>query len=345
MFSILKKILNHLSHHPEAKTSGEKEVAEGGASEAGKSAEIQTRKIKTRNKPRKSGGGQKQKCTRTAQKKPPEVPEIRATRKQKSGSLPKKPSPKKSHKVVNRHGIPVLKRDADVSKYFQEDEKPPEPVRRPEITPQPGKKRRSEPPRKSPEKRPAHARNKNGIRVFRGDADFSEMFRDPRGPLPDMPPKAGGKTETPPDEENFASLLDAHMAGKSREAILEAKRDTLPPGKPPTRRQKVRNYPPPQEELDLHGFTSQEAVEKTEIFIRKARHKGKRTVLIIVGKGIHSEGRAVLPDVVENTVAELRKKNMVLTSEWEKGVKRKSGALIVYLKIPETSENNTFRQP
>jgi hypothetical protein len=54
-------------------------------------------------------------------------------------------------------------------------------------------------------------------------------------------------------------------------------------------------------------------------------------VLIIVGKGLHSEGRAVLPDVVAAELARLRQEKQVLAHRWERGAKRKSGAIIVYL--------------
>lgn len=68
-----------------------------------------------------------------------------------------------------------------------------------------------------------------------------------------------------------------------------------------------------------------------ENFILTARGKGLRTLRVITGKGLHSEGQAVLPHAVEVKVMDLQKKGMVLRYFWEKGVKEKSGALIVYL--------------
>jgi len=53
---------------------------------------------------------------------------------------------------------------------------------------------------------------------------------------------------------------------------------------------------------------------------------------IIVGKGIHSLSKAVLPDVVEKKIVELKKEDIVMTFLWEKHRKLKSGAIIVYLK-------------
>ena len=51
--------------------------------------------------------------------------------------------------------------------------------------------------------------------------------------------------------------------------------------------------------LDLHGMTAREAADAVVSFIRTERRRGTRTVLIIHGKGLHSEdGRGVLADEV-----------------------------------------------
>jgi DNA-nicking Smr family endonuclease len=87
-------------------------------------------------------------------------------------------------------------------------------------------------------------------------------------------------------------------------------------------------------ELDLHGATAPDAEKRTESFIENARREKIRTVRIIVGKGLHSEGKAKLPDVVEKKIIRLKRKNWLLGFEWEKKDKRKSGAMIVYL-VPQ----------
>ena len=71
--------------------------------------------------------------------------------------------------------------------------------------------------------------------------------------------------------------------------------------------------------------------ERAATFIRTAQTDGLYTLRIIVGKGLHSESGAVLPDVIEDLLLELKREGTVLTYRWEKGVKRKSGAVIVYL--------------
>ncbi|MBN2051066.1 MAG: Smr/MutS family protein [Spirochaetales bacterium] len=53
-----------------------------------------------------------------------------------------------------------------------------------------------------------------------------------------------------------------------------------------------------QAELDLHGYTAENAVKEVEVFLEKAFRDGLLKVLIIYGKGYHSEGKAVLSGVV-----------------------------------------------
>ena len=94
----------------------------------------------------------------------------------------------------------------------------------------------------------------------------------------------------------------------------------------------VRKYPPPQETLDLHGCTALEAEEMSRRFIKEANQRSLKTVRIITGKGLHSPGgKAVLPDAIEQLVVILKKEGVVASFAWEKKVKSKSGALLVYL--------------
>jgi DNA-nicking Smr family endonuclease len=54
----------------------------------------------------------------------------------------------------------------------------------------------------------------------------------------------------------------------------------------------------PQAQLDLHGLTTAEAVEVLERFLLDARARGLGKVLIIHGKGNHSQGQPVLQAAV-----------------------------------------------
>jgi DNA-nicking Smr family endonuclease len=49
-----------------------------------------------------------------------------------------------------------------------------------------------------------------------------------------------------------------------------------------------RGHLPVDSHLDLHGMTAREAQENLEGFLRAARSRGERCVLIIHGKGLHS---------------------------------------------------------
>ncbi len=97
-------------------------------------------------------------------------------------------------------------------------------------------------------------------------------------------------------------------------------------------KKRIKRYPSPEAELDLHGFTALGAGIKTRSFVLNCKHQGYFTLRLIVGKGLHSDLGPVLPDVVEDLLQALKKDNIVLAYEWEQRSKFKSGAVIVYLK-------------
>lgn len=132
-------------------------------------------------------------------------------------------------------------------------------------------------------------------------------------------------------DKKFHDLLSKNLEGKSKNALLREKKEKTEKPMPVPVEQRIKRYPGPQEDLDLHGFTAIEADRKTDIFIRSARRRGLFTVKIIVGKGTHSQGRAVLPDVVEDRLAALKNEKEILTFRWEKRLKTQSGSVIAYL--------------
>jgi len=90
----------------------------------------------------------------------------------------------------------------------------------------------------------------------------------------------------------------------------------------------TKNHPKPQTELDLHGFTSQEAKPMAESFLKNALHQRLRTVSIVTGKGLHSKNQqSVLQGVVETLLIDLRRQNKVLGYKWGQG----GGKVSVYL--------------
>ena len=57
-------------------------------------------------------------------------------------------------------------------------------------------------------------------------------------------------------------------------------------------------------ECDLHGHTAREAEREVHRFVRKSQQTGKRWVLIIVGKGLHSPGgKGTLKDHMVDTLS------------------------------------------
>jgi len=232
---------------------------------------------------------------------------------------------KKEKKEKKR--TPVLKKDTDFSEDFKDDQ-----CNEVKI---PSNKVLKTKARKQKIKNTFPV-NKNGVLVLNHNEDLSKYFMDNNHDNTDLLPLENHSDKKKPvkkaKEDNFEEMLEKSLAGKHKKNLLQEKHEKIIKDKPLTKKEIIKFYPFHQEELDLHGCTAEQALEENENFIRRAWHKGKRTLLIIVGKGIHTHGKAVLPDVIENQILEFIKKNIVLAYEWDKGIKRKSGALIVYLK-------------
>ncbi|MEA3362968.1 MAG: Smr/MutS family protein [Thermodesulfobacteriota bacterium] len=84
--------------------------------------------------------------------------------------------------------------------------------------------------------------------------------------------------------------------------------------------------------LDLHGCLRIKVVEKLRHFLQNAQHQGWQTVLIITGKGLHSEDRIpILRDEAEKFLSGEGRKLVV---EWSRAPKQYGGdgALILFLR-------------
>jgi DNA-nicking Smr family endonuclease len=135
----------------------------------------------------------------------------------------------------------------------------------------------------------------------------------------------GGKPAPPA----FTEGIKATLAGLDPDRVLEEKKGYKP--RPATLKERLKAYPAPQEELDLHGSTGTEAGQRTASFINGARALKLSTVRIITGKGLHSPGSPVLPAVVETCLAELKKKGVILHYSWGTKGRDHSGAVEVYI--------------
>lgn len=130
-------------------------------------------------------------------------------------------------------------------------------------------------------------------------------------------------------DRNFSVIIEETLGAEEISTALKEKK--APTGKKQGSDKQTNKQPSPQSVLDLHGYTAREAEDKTASFVRAALKNGLLSLLIITGKGLHSEGDGILRDVVETTVIELKKQNVIVSFKWEKKHKYKSGAMLVYL--------------
>lgn len=261
--------------------------------------------------------------------------------KTESGMGPKHPGappaqgkkPPIPHRSTDKHGLPRIRSNEDLGRLFDERKSPASDTRQ-KITPNrkktPKNQGKSDP---STENQGRSRRDKNHIPIISDTFDLYTAFSSSAPSAPSSRKPAGGKgtPKRKTSQERFSDMVDKSLSGKNFTTILKEKDSLYQHGKATPIHEKIKRYPPPEIELDLHGYTGLEAKRKTELFIENALDTGRLTVKIIVGKGIHSEGGAVLPDVVEAELIELQQQKKVLAFRWENHKKSKSGALIVYL--------------
>jgi DNA-nicking Smr family endonuclease len=161
------------------------------------------------------------------------------------------------------------------------------------------------------------------IRVLDDWEDPSVIFagQDVSGSSAD--PSEGG-------ENDFSTMIDDTLSGLDQAEIIKQKYPDA------DLRKDVRHRRSPsvtsQADLDLHGCYVHEAVARVETFIETSRRQGLTAVRLIVGKGLHSQGGAVLPGAVEEKIVDLKRRGRVFTFAWEKKKKKTSGSLIVFLQ-------------
>lgn len=155
---------------------------------------------------------------------------------------------------------------------------------------------------------------KEPIRKLRASDDLGVLFSQDQGN--DIPP-------------SFASALASGIPAATLAEILTEKDELPTPAL--SLQAAIKNSPPPQDRLDLHGCTAAEAEIKTENFLARARRNHLKTVLVITGKGLHSPEGPVLKDVIEARLKIMKTDGAILAYLWEKKDREKSGALLVYL--------------
>ena len=88
-----------------------------------------------------------------------------------------------------------------------------------------------------------------------------------------------------------SKIIDKDAAAEKKEAQKNLARSSYV--------QKIK----PQDTIDLHGMTQEEAWKALDIFVANSRRKGLQKVLIIHGKGLHSaDSEGVLGSVVKKFI-------------------------------------------
>lgn len=88
----------------------------------------------------------------------------------------------------------------------------------------------------------------------------------------------------------------------------------------------------PEDSLDLHGMTAEEALAALERFLLVSRQRGLRKVLVIHGRGLHSRDSAVLPGAVRKFL-----ESSVLTGEHGHADKRHGGSGATWVVLRQRS--------
>ena len=87
----------------------------------------------------------------------------------------------------------------------------------------------------------------------------------------------------------------------------------------------------PEASLDLHGALRSEVAGKLSQFLQNARYHGWQTLLVITGKGLHSEGEPVVRGEVERFLISTGNHSV---AEWGRAPQKYGGegALILFLR-------------
>jgi DNA-nicking Smr family endonuclease len=217
--------------------------------------------------------------------------------------------PRSQAATRTRHGIRRLEPHFDLRAHFSAQAVP-HPVSASEIPQVDGG-----PPPASLVRSP-RSLNRHGIPQLDRDADLCRHFA------------AANAHEAA--AEDLAALLTRSLSD-GRQVTMKRKSGGAFPARALSLKETLRRYPNPQAQLDLHGLTARQAQLRIDRFVRASRADGLFTLRIIVGKGLHSEAGAVLPDVAESLLVDLKRQGLVLSFAWDRRAKKKSGALVVYL--------------
>ncbi len=140
-----------------------------------------------------------------------------------------------------------------------------------------------------------------------------------------------GKVEQEVDEVDDETLFLSSLEGFDTVFTDEIPGEKVDSAAPRRMKQLRQGQLVPEESLDLHGMSREQAREKVRWFLDNAVYHGKKTVLIITGRGHGSSGEPVLRGDMERYL-DREAKAWVL--EWGRAPKQYGGegALVAFLK-------------
>ncbi|MFO7576256.1 MAG: Smr/MutS family protein [Pelovirga sp.] len=141
------------------------------------------------------------------------------------------------------------------------------------------------------------------------------------------PPAAAGRPLS--DDELFLEAM-ASLNVPRPDPLPSAQQQDQPP---PRRMKRLRRGDlVPQATLDLHGLQRRDVAAKMRSLLQNARHHGWEVLLVITGKGLHSEqGEAVLRQEVETFITTHGHGQI---AEWGRAPRQYGGdgALVLFLR-------------
>ena len=88
----------------------------------------------------------------------------------------------------------------------------------------------------------------------------------------------------------------------------------------------------PDREIDLHGLAAHDARRRLSRALREAQEAGERCVLVVHGRGLHSESRAVLRDALPGWLQEAPQSELVLAFATAPRALGGPGATLVWIR-------------
>ncbi|MDX2495182.1 MAG: Smr/MutS family protein [Desulfuromusa sp.] len=165
-----------------------------------------------------------------------------------------------------------------------------------------------------------------GVEQLRPGVDIEKEFVD----APSVTDNFTDETKDQTDEELFFAAVNGFSV-----RFQDHLPDENQPGMkavPRRMKQLKQGNLTPDASLDLHGCLRAEVVEKLRHFLQNAQQQAWQTLLVITGKGLHSEdGTTILRDEAEQFLSGEGQK---FVAEWGRAPKQYGGdgALILFLR-------------